>query len=143
MCFITFLAIYQGKFGFGKFQQKLGLPSDPLPLVGPNAQLFPKINFDGSPESIIKSFCAQSDIDPDEEISEMSVSKCTFLPNPLSGSFATIKLGSRKDFWHRKNLILLFYICIFWKLRRFLRLTAAYPFVFMETDLMFFSDQFQ
>ena len=29
LCFITFLAIYQGKFGFGKFQQKLGLRSDP------------------------------------------------------------------------------------------------------------------
>ena len=28
VCFFTFLAIYQGKFGFGKFQQKLGLRSD-------------------------------------------------------------------------------------------------------------------
>ena len=50
MCFITFLAIYQGKFDFGKFQQKLGLRSDPPPPVRPNAQLFPKINFDGSPD---------------------------------------------------------------------------------------------
>ena len=29
--FITFLAHYQGKFGFGKFQQKLELRSDPPP----------------------------------------------------------------------------------------------------------------
>ena len=34
VCFITFLAIYQGKFGFGEFQQKLGLRSDPPPLLG-------------------------------------------------------------------------------------------------------------
>ena len=33
VCFITFLAIYQGKFGFGKFQQKLGLCSDPSPPI--------------------------------------------------------------------------------------------------------------
>ena len=31
VCFITFLTIYEGKFGFGKFQQKLGLRSDPPP----------------------------------------------------------------------------------------------------------------
>ena len=54
MCFITFLAIYQGKFGFGKFQQKLGLRSDPHPpLVGPKAQVFPKNYFDGTPQALI------------------------------------------------------------------------------------------
>ena len=53
MCFITFLAIYQGKFGFGKFQQKLGLLSDPPPLAGPKAQVFPKNYFDGTPQALI------------------------------------------------------------------------------------------
>ena len=32
MCFITFLAIYQGKFCIGQFyKQKLGIESDPSP----------------------------------------------------------------------------------------------------------------
>ena len=51
MCFITFLAIYQDKFVFGKFQQKLGLRS--------NAQLFPKINFDGSPDRGVGIYVAE------------------------------------------------------------------------------------
>ena len=41
VCFITFLAIYQGKFGFGKFQQKLGLRTDPPPpLLGQKQKFF-------------------------------------------------------------------------------------------------------
>ena len=46
LCFITFLAIYQGKFGFGKFQHKLGLRSDrsPPPLLGQMPKLFRKSN---------------------------------------------------------------------------------------------------
>ena len=42
VCFITFLAIYQGKFGFGKFQQKLGLRSDPPPWLGQKPIFFRK-----------------------------------------------------------------------------------------------------
>ena len=43
VCFFTFLAIYQGKFGFGKFQQKLGLRSDPpSPLLGQKPKFFRK-----------------------------------------------------------------------------------------------------
>ena len=63
MCFITFLAIYQGKFGFGKFQEKLGLRSDPPrppPLVGPKAQVFPKNYFDGTPQALINQTLTRS-----------------------------------------------------------------------------------
>ena len=51
MCFITFLAIYQGKFGFGKFQQKLGLRSDPPPLFWAKCPTFSENAFWGPPKS--------------------------------------------------------------------------------------------
>ena len=49
VCFITFLALYQGKFGFGKFEQKLGLRSDPPPLLGQMPNFFQK-KIEGSPK---------------------------------------------------------------------------------------------
>ena len=39
----------QGKFSFGKFCQKVGIRSDPPPLVGPKDQLFPFFFREGSP----------------------------------------------------------------------------------------------
>ena len=45
VCFITFLAIYQGKFGFGKFQQKLGLRSDPPTPCWATCPIFSKNQF--------------------------------------------------------------------------------------------------
>ena len=44
MCFITFLVIYQGNFGFWRFKQKLGLRSDPPPpFLGQKPKFFRKL----------------------------------------------------------------------------------------------------
>ena len=49
VCFITFLAIYQGKFVFGKFQQKLGLQSDPPAPCWAKCPTFSENEFWGLP----------------------------------------------------------------------------------------------
>ena len=49
LCFITFLAIYQGKFVFGKFQQKLGLRSDPPSPSWAKCPTFSENGFWGPP----------------------------------------------------------------------------------------------
>ena len=41
------------------FNKNLGFGQTPPPLVGPNAQLFPKKNFDGPPYLFNKSFLCQ------------------------------------------------------------------------------------
>ena len=41
---------FQGKLGFGQFWKKVGIGSDPPPLLGPKSQLLPKICFGGFPK---------------------------------------------------------------------------------------------
>ena len=58
VCFITFLAIYQGKFVFGKFQKKLGLRSDPPPPCWAECPTFSENGFWGPPNQHIKGYTA-------------------------------------------------------------------------------------
>ena len=44
---------FQGKLGFGQFWKKVGIGSDPPPLLGPKSQLLPKICFGGFPYSLL------------------------------------------------------------------------------------------
>ena len=56
---------FQGKLSFGQFEKKVGIGSDPRPLLGPNSQLLPKICFWGSPNiflEMVNYIFDQSDI---------------------------------------------------------------------------------
>ena len=60
-------------------------------------------------------------------------------PKSAEWLFCNNKAGKQKGFLARKESHPAFLYLHFLKLRKFLRLTAAYiyPFVFMETELMF------
>ena len=54
---------FQGKLGFGQFWKKVGIGSDPPPLLGPKSQLLPKICFGGFPKTYLAYVIKKRDLD--------------------------------------------------------------------------------